>query len=143
MAISGHFSATGFVAQLFPVEGKGRVYGYYKQVNLVAKLAIIEPLDNSTSMRLMDGESLVADDLTFEEVALSVTQWRDDGLETLDGGGGDKESRSFQVGSILFWKAARETGKELARLMPDCLRDRFKEAMMGEVRSKKRSRRRL
>lgn len=140
IAVSGRFNAKGFVAQLFPVEGSGRVYGYYKQVSIVAKLAVIEPLDNTTSLQLADEDSILADDVTFEEVALSVTQWRDDGdMETLDGGGGDKDSKSFQVGSVLFWKVARETGRELARLLPGCLSERFKEAQMGEVRSKKRS----
>lgn len=117
VAVTGHFNARGFVAQvayrvrhiefpiafcaqLFPVDGAGRLYAYYKQVAIVAKLGLAEqPHLNVSTIALADGvgENMIAEDVTFEEVALSVSQLRDDSMESLDGGGGDKESRAFQV----------------------------------------------
>lgn len=88
MAISGHFSARGFIAQLFPVDGTGRLSAYYKQVTMVAKIGIVEPSGTSSNgssfITLVDSEnaenSIEAEDVSFEEVALSVTQMRDDSL---------------------------------------------------------------
>ena len=85
MAISGQFRARGFVAQLFPVDGSGRMQAYYKQVTMVAKIGIVEPSASNVSyITLVDADnpenSMEAEDVTFEEVALSVTQMRDDSI---------------------------------------------------------------
>ncbi|KAI1302417.1 hypothetical protein HDE_02514 [Halotydeus destructor] len=151
VAISGHFFAQGLVGELFPVQGSGRLSALYKQVQIAAKIGLVEPEAINGSLRLAEGESLIAEDVTFEDLSLSVTHEMNGVVDVIDAGGSDRDGRASQVGTLLFWKVARQVADSLTAIFPKCLNKQFasitdlpppRTVVANESRTKKRRNRR-